>query len=275
MSDESKDLWRRECRKLALLAVVFLLCVFLPVGNVRFHHAIEEGLRLVRGYARGNVPFLLIPAFLIAGAIEAFVSKAAVVKFFGAKARKILSYGVASVSDSILTVCSCSVLPLFAGIYRKGAGLGPATTFLYSGPAINILAILLTARVLGARLGMARAAGAVVFSIVIGLAMHVLHGRRETDRGNGGDDPTDRFAEINTPWARTVALVGTLTVALVLANWARTGDVRAVFVCCPDGLATTRVEGRLVVESETASSSRAPTDSGIPFRRNSSWRYNR
>ncbi len=249
MTNEPSNRWRSEGRKLALLLAVFLLCVFLPVGNVRFHAALAEGLSLVRWYARGNVLFLLIPAFFMAGAIESFVSKAAIVKYFGAKTRKPLSYGVASVSGSILTVCSCTVLPLFAGICRKGAGLGPATTFLYSGPAINLLAILLTARVLGPRLGVARAVGAVFFSVVIGLAMHALHGNRETER-DIGDDPTERFASQQTLWGRTAALVGALAAVLIFANWARTGDVRAVFLCCPAGLATAQVEGRIVAESE-------------------------
>jgi uncharacterized protein len=92
-------------------------------------------------------------------------------KYLGPKANKVLAYGVASVSGTILAVCSCTILPLFAGIYRMGAGLGPATAFLYSGPAINVLAIVLTATVLGPTMGIARAVGAVLFSIIIGLLM--------------------------------------------------------------------------------------------------------
>ncbi len=250
MTNAASNSWRSEWRKLALLAAVFLLCVFLPVGSPRLHAALTEGLRLVRGYARGNVVYFLIPTFFIAGAIEAFVSKAAVVKYFGAKTKKLLSYGVASVSGGVLTVCSCAVLPLFAGIYRKGAGLGPATTFLYSGPAINLLAILLTARVLGPRLGVARAVGAIVFGIVIGLSMHALHGKREADCGAAEEDPTERFAAQNAPWGRTVALVGALAAVLIFANWTRSGDVRAVFLCCPGGLATAQVEGHIVSEAD-------------------------
>jgi uncharacterized membrane protein YraQ (UPF0718 family) len=91
----------------------------------------------------------------------------------------VLSYGVASVSGSILAVCSCTVLPLFAGIWKRGAGLGPAVAFLYSGPAINVLAIILTARILGPELGVARAVGAVLFSVVIGLIMHLMFRKEE------------------------------------------------------------------------------------------------
>ena len=138
-----------------------------------------EALRLVRWYAREHVLLCLVPAFFIAGAIGVFISQGAVMKYLGAGANKVLAYGVASVSGSILAVCSCTVLPLFAGIYKRGAGLGPAAAFLYSGPAINVLAVILTARVLGIELGVARAVGAVVFSIFVGLAMHLLFRREE------------------------------------------------------------------------------------------------
>jgi uncharacterized membrane protein YraQ (UPF0718 family) len=133
----------------------------------------------VKWYAQEHVILCLIPAFFIAGAIGVFVSQASVMKYLGPKANKALAYGVASVSGTILAVCSCTVLPLFAGIWRMGAGLGPATAFLYSGPAINVLAIVLTARILGLELGIARAVGAIVFSIVIGLAMHFIYRKEE------------------------------------------------------------------------------------------------
>ena len=141
--------WKQEWKKLALIVVVFMACFYLPAGKVRFDNAVTESLHLVKWYAREHVLLCLIPAFFIAGAISVFVSQASVMKYLGAGANKVLAYGVASVSGTILAVCSCTVLPLFAGIYKMGAGVGPATSFLYSGPAINVLAIILTARVLG------------------------------------------------------------------------------------------------------------------------------
>ena len=139
---------------------------------------------LAQWYAREHVLLCLIPAFFIAGAIAVFINKASVMKYLGARANKALAYGVASVSGSVLAVCSCTVLPLFAGIYRMGAGIGPATAFLYSGPAINILAIVLTARILGMELGVARAVGAILFSVVIGLVMHAIFRKEETAKAN-------------------------------------------------------------------------------------------
>jgi uncharacterized membrane protein YraQ (UPF0718 family) len=167
--------WKKEWKILALIAVVFVGCYFLPVGNARFDNAVSESFELVKDYARAHVLFCLVPAFFIAGAICVFVSQGSVMKYLGPKANKAIAYGVASVSGTILAVCSCTVLPLFAGIYRMGAGLGPATAFLYSGPAINVLSIILTARILGFELGLARAIGAIVFSVVIGLLMHFIY----------------------------------------------------------------------------------------------------
>ena len=157
-----------------LIVAVFLACFWLPVGSTRFDTSILEALHLAKWYAEEHVLLCLIPAFFIAGAVATFISQASVIRYLGAEANKVVAYGVASVSGAILAVCSCTVLPLFAGIYRRGAGLGPASAFLYSGPAINVLAIILTSRVLGFELGAARAIGAVVFSVVIGLLMHVI-----------------------------------------------------------------------------------------------------
>jgi len=176
--------WKQEWKPLAWIVGVFLIFFYLPIDNSRLKGAVIEALALTRWYAQEHVILCLIPAFFIAGAMAVFVSQSSVMKYLGAKANKILSYGVASVSGSILAVCSCTVLPLFAGIYRMGAGLGPATAFLYSGPAINVLAIILTARVLGLELGIARAVGAVLFSIIIGLLMHFIfrHDNMEKDK---------------------------------------------------------------------------------------------
>jgi uncharacterized membrane protein YraQ (UPF0718 family) len=167
--------WKKEWKPLAIIIIVFLLFFYLPVdwlqSSQRLNNAFWESLHLLRWYAREHVILCLVPAFFIAGAIGVFVSSGAVMKYLGPNAKKSLAYGVAAVSGSVLAVCSCTILPLFAGIYRMGAGLGPAIAFLYSGPAINVLAIIMTARILGPELGAARAIGAVVFSVVIGLLM--------------------------------------------------------------------------------------------------------
>jgi uncharacterized membrane protein YraQ (UPF0718 family) len=207
-----------ELKKLFLLVAAFLGIWFLPLDSGRFVGAIYESLALARWYAREHVLLCLVPAFLIAGAISVFVSSAAVMKYLGAGARKIVAYPIAAVSGTILAVCSCTVLPLFASIYKRGAGLGPATSFLYSGPAINVLAIVLTARVLGPRLGLARAVGAVVFAVVIGVLMELIFRREEQAR-----QATVLPSETETPrrlW-QDVVFVASMIGFLVFANWGR------------------------------------------------------
>ncbi len=236
--------WKHEWKKLVLIAGVFAACFYLPVGIGRFDGAVMESLHLVKWYAREHVLLCLVPAFFIAGAISVFVSQASVMKYLGAKANKVLAYGVAAVSGTILAVCSCTVLPLFAGIYKMGAGLGPATAFLYSGPAINVLAIILTARVLGLEIGIARAVGAIVFSVVIGLLMHLIYRREETEKANNQTAmPTP---EVTRPLWKNGLYFASMVGILVFANWARSGDVRAVFLCCPGGLTAYNVEGTLL-----------------------------
>ena len=194
--------------------------VLLSVNGLgRFDAAVLEALHLVRWYAREHVILCLIPAFFIAGAIAVFVSQASVMKYLGANAPKILAYGVASVSGSILAVCSCTVLPLFMGIYRMGAGLGPAVAFLYSGPAINVLAIILTARILGFELGVARAVGAIVLSIVIGLIMHFIFRREELAKARAAADLPE--AEADRPLWQNALYFGSMVAILVFANWGR------------------------------------------------------
>ena len=148
--------WKTEYKYLLLILIVFTGCYFLPIGIARFDNGVLEAFHLVKWYAQEHVLLCLVPAFFIAGAIGVFISQASVMKYLGPKADKIMAYGVASVSGTILAVCSCTILPLFAGIYKMGAGLGPASAFLYSGPAINVLAIVLTARILGPEMGIAR-----------------------------------------------------------------------------------------------------------------------
>lgn len=208
-----------EFQWLAGIVAVFLLVFFMPVGATRFDHAVLEGLALLNWYAREHVMLCLIPAFFIAGAIAVFISQDAVMKHLGPAAPKMAAYGVASVSGSILAVCSCTVLPLFGGIYRRGAGLGPAIAFLYSGPAINVLAIILTAKILGVELGVARAVGAVSFALVIGLIMQWLYRREEQTRA-ANQNSFLLGAEQSHPLADTAAFFALQVAILVLANWA-------------------------------------------------------
>ena len=221
--------WRTEGKVLLFLILGFLACFFLPVGKARFDGAVMESLHLVRWYAREHVLLCLVPAFFIAGAIGTFVSQASVMRYLGARANRVLAYGVASVSGTILAVCSCTVLPLFAGIWRMGAGLGPATAFLYSGPAINVLAIILTARILGMSLGVARAVGAVVFSIVIGLLMHLIFRKEESARAQAQaalEVPKDHAAR---PLWKTALYFASMVGILVFANWAKPFDASGVW----------------------------------------------
>lgn len=215
--------WRQQWKPLALIVAGFLLCFYLPVEALqqseRLRHTFWEALYLVRWYAQEHVLLCLIPAFFIAGAIAVFVSQDAVMKYLGPKADKVLAYGVASVSGTILAVCSCTVLPLFAGIYRMGAGLGPAIAFLYSGPAINVLAIILTARILGLQLGIARAVGAIVFSIVLGLAMQFIFRNEAQESVKAPTMLLD--GDVTRPLWQNALFFAVLVSILIFANWAR------------------------------------------------------
>lgn len=175
----------KERTKLLLIVLTFLACYYVPWDHATIRQSGLEAFMMLQEYAREHVLTCLIPAFFIAGAIAVFVSQAAVLKYFGATTKKILSYSVASVSGTILAVCSCTVLPLFAGIYTRGAGIGPATAFLYSGPAINVLAIVLTARILGWQLGLARAICAVLFAVITGLLMAIIFRKDDASRTAG------------------------------------------------------------------------------------------
>ncbi len=214
--------WRKEIRFLSWMVAVFVTAFYLPLENGRFQESIMAMLDLTRWYAREHVVLCLLPAFFIAGVISVFVSEGAVLKYFGAKAKKWVAYTVASVSGTILAVCSCTILPLFASIHKRGAGLGPAIAFLYSGPAINILAIILTARVLGFEMGLARVVGAVVFAVVIGSAMSLLYRKEEKARReeqlNFPDIPEKR------PMWQTSFHFFTLVFILVFANWGKPGE---------------------------------------------------
>ena len=210
----------KERTKLFLIVGVFASAYFVPWGDPAVRRSGLEAFMMLQEYARDHALTCLVPAFFIAGAIAVFVSQASVLKYFGAKARKVLSYSVASVSGAILAVCSCTVLPLFAGIYTRGAGIGPATAFLYSGPAINVLAITLTAKILGWRLGLARAVGAVVFAVVTGLLMALIFRKDDAARTAG-----QVFLPESGERGRTLLQDGlfllTMVLILVFATFAR------------------------------------------------------
>jgi uncharacterized membrane protein YraQ (UPF0718 family) len=207
-----------EAKWLAGIGVAFLALYFLPVGTPRFDGALVEAFQLAKGYAREHVLLCLVPAFFIAGAIGVFVSQAAVMKYLGPGAPRATAYGVASISGTVLAVCSCTVLPLFGGIYKRGAGLGPASAFLYSGPAINALAIILTARVLGFEIGVARAVGAVLFSVLIGILMAWIH--RDEERERSAANASLPIPEPRLTLGRQAAFFAALVAILVFANWA-------------------------------------------------------
>jgi len=210
----------KDWKKFLFIVAIFLGCFYLPIEKMHFSNPVFEALALVKWYAREHVLLCLLPAFFIAGAISVFISQASVIKYFGAKANKILSYGVASVSGTILAVCSCTVLPLFSSIYKRGAGLGPAIAFLYSGPAINVLAIILTGRILGWQLGLARAIGAILFSVVIGLLMHLIFLKEERAR-HANDDFTIEEVKENRPLWKTTVYFFSLVAILVFVNWGK------------------------------------------------------
>ncbi|MCX7703742.1 MAG: permease [Planctomycetota bacterium] len=232
---------KKEIKIFILFLGIFLAAYFVPWDTDRVKQALLESFLMLQDYAREHILLCLVPAFFIAGAIGVFVSSQSVIKYFGPSAKKILSYGVASVSGSILAVCSCTVLPLFAGIYKNGAGIGPATTFLYAGPAINVLAIILTARILGLELGVARAVGAVLFSIVIGLLMHLIFSKEEKKRvASAQSFAIVEEEKVRALW-KTALYFAVMVGILVFANWGKPADL---VVTLEDGrvLSGTRVE---------------------------------
>ncbi len=214
--------WKSIWKPMAAIIGAFLVFFWLPVESARFKEAVMSSLALTKWYAQEHVLLCLVPAFFIAGAISCFVSQAAVMKYLGAGASKVLAYGVSSVSGSILAVCSCTVLPLFAGIWKRGAGLGPAIAFLYSGPAINILAIVMTARILGLEIGIARAVGAVLFSIVIGLIMYFIYRKEEQQKAEAAMHMP--APEVERPLWQNVVYFATMVAVLIFSTWGKSAD---------------------------------------------------
>jgi uncharacterized membrane protein YraQ (UPF0718 family) len=223
--------WSREWKPLTAIIGVFVAIYYLPVDwlqqSPRVENALWESLYLAKWYAQEHVLLCLVPAFFIAGAVGVFVSQASVMKYLGPKANKGLAYGVASVAGTILAVCSCTILPLFAGIYRMGAGLGPASAFLYSGPAINILAIVLTGAVLGPEMGIARAVGAVTFAVVIGICMHLFFRKEEQAKLEAAAAMPE--PEVRRPLWQNALFFGSMIGILVFANWGRPTEPTGVW----------------------------------------------
>lgn len=208
---------KKEIKILIWITVIFGAAFFLPIESARFTTAVDATFDLVKWYAREHVILCLLPAFFIAGVISVFVSQGSVLRYFGANAKKWLAYTVAAVSGTILAVCSCTILPLFSSIHKRGAGLGPAIAFLYSGPAINILAIILTARILGFEMGVARTIGAVMFSVVIGIAMSLIY--RKEEKQKRADQMNIQLPPEKRPMWQTSFHFFVLVLILVFANW--------------------------------------------------------
>ena len=226
-SEPSQIDWKSIWKPLTAIVGAFLVFFWLPIESLRFKEAVMSSLALTKWYAQEHVLLCLVPAFFIAGAISCFVSQAAVMKYLGAGANKVLAYGVSSVSGSILAVCSCTVLPLFAGIWKRGAGLGPAIAFLYSGPAINILAIVMTARILGLDIGIARAFGAVLFSVVIGLIMYFIYRKEERQKAAAALHMPE--PEVERPLWQNIVYFATMVAVLIFSTWGKSADSGDVF----------------------------------------------
>jgi len=225
---------KRELKIAAALVLVFLAAYLVPLATPQFPdetnpanaevtRAIIEALKMLQWYAQKHTLACVVPALFIAGAITTFLRKEAVLKHLGPKANKLEAYSVASVSGTVLAVCSCSVLPMFAGIYRVGAGLGPAACFLYAGPAINVLAVFLTARVLGFELGVARVIGAVGFGFIVGLLMAVIFRRSEEQRAAATMQLPDP-APARRPLWQTASLLAAMILFLIFSDWFNPGD---------------------------------------------------
>lgn len=223
-----------------MLLGIFLIGYFLPVTDKAVDNAIIEAFKMLQWYARCHTLACVVPAIMIAGAIATFLDKAVIMKYLGPQASPVQAYGVSSVSGLILAVCSCSVLPMFAGIYRIGAGLGPATTFLFSGPALNVMAVFLSARVLGWEMGIARTVLSIVGSILVGLMMAFIFRRSEKKRAAAVmllPEP----AEISRPLWKTALALMTMIMFLVFSDWVNPGTS---IITIPQGETVLRMEQR-------------------------------
>ena len=214
-----------DARKTYLIGAVVLIFYFVPFESAKIMDAVKEGFLMLSDYAKHHMLFSLIPAFFISGAIGVFFKKGAVIKYLGVKASKIKAYAIASVAGSVLSVCSCTIIPIFGGIYKKGAGLGPGIAFLYAGPAINVLAIILTARILGWELGLARIIGAVVFAVLIGFMMSVIFEKGERKRQENLNIPEEVESREKST-GLTVFFFAVLFGILIFAGWERDDSIK-------------------------------------------------
>jgi uncharacterized membrane protein YraQ (UPF0718 family) len=215
---------KREWKIFAALVGIFIVAYALPLGNPRIQAGIQEAFRLLQWYARNHTLACVVPALFIAGAIITFLSQNSVMRYLGPEANPLLAYAVASVAGCVLAVCSCSVLPMFAGIYQLGAGLGPASAFLYSGPAINVLAIFLSARVLGLSIGVGRVINAIAFSVVIGLLMAAVFRKGERAKARAAM----QMPEAEKPRrhiGKTALYLACMIGFLVFSDWFNPGNV--------------------------------------------------
>ena len=246
--------WQTELKILAALVAIFLIAYALPLGNPKIQEAIYEAFRLLQWYARNHTLACVVPALFIAGAIITFLSQASVMRYLGPKSNPVLAYSVASVSGCVLAVCSCSVLPMFAGIYQLGAGLGPASAFLYSGPAINVLAIFLSARVLGLSIGVGRAVGAIVFAVVIGLLMATIFRKGERAKVEAAVQMPEP-EKPPRPISRTALYLACMVLFLVFSDWFNPGNV---VVKTNDGRRFMRQRTPFVFNSRKTSAQKRP-----------------
>ncbi len=219
----------KEIKIFGIFFSLFLALYFMPLDRLDVHGALYESLAMAQSYAREHVLLCLVPAFFIAGAMGIFIRSESVMRYLGAEANKFVAYGVASISGMILAVCSCTILPLFAGIYRMGAGLGPAIAFLYSGPAINVLAIILTARILGLKLGIARAIGAITFSVIIGVIMQLIFGNPQHLSKAVKQQQDNESKQQHRPLWHNIVYFMSMIGILVFANWASPENSKGIW----------------------------------------------
>ncbi|MFP4443097.1 MAG: permease [Spirochaetia bacterium] len=225
-----KRFWdQKKNRSILILTAAFALIYIIPWRDPIVMGSVREAVLLLNEYVREHVLLCLVPAFFIAGAIMVFLNQQAVIKYLGPDAPKLTAYGVASISGTILAVCSCTVLPIFKGIYKKGAGIGPAVAFLYSGPAINILAVILTAKVLGLRLGTARAVGAVLFAVAVGGLMHLIFRKDDRERATNAAMFKGVPEKEERGLGKTAIYIGSMMGILVFMNWASSGGSSSVW----------------------------------------------
>ncbi len=215
-------------KQLILISIIFLIALFVPFSHPKVVNSILEAFMMLSEYAKGHVLLCIIPALFIAGSIVVFLNQQAIIKYLGPKAKKWVSYLIASLSGAILAVCSCTILPLFKGIYKKGSGLGPAIAFLYSGPAINILAIILSYKVFGWRLGLARMVFAILFAIVIGLIMQLIFNKEDQDRVVD-EAMFDSSATNELSLKQITLFIGSMVAILIFVNWAPSNGANRIW----------------------------------------------